>query len=433
MRRRGLAWVAALVAASTASAGEFFTLAGHGGPVMAIAVAGDGQIATGSFDNAVGLWKGRTPTWLDGHEAAVNAVLAAPEGQVFSGGDDYTVRAWTGGRGTVLGEHAGKVVALALSPDGRLLASASWDRRIGLWPLDGGAPRFLDGHDGPVTDVAFAADGATLYSASADGTIREWDLARGAEHRRVVEHGFGVNEIVLNEARGWLAYGAVDGGTRAIDLSDGAQRADLTLDRRPILAMEQSRDGALLAVGDGEGYIMVVETETWRIARDFRATQRGPVWALAFSPDARNIHAGGLDPRLYSWPIDTMGELDPMQTGTPDYLRDPATMPNGERQFKRKCSICHTLTGDSARRAGPTLYALFGRRAGTVEDYTYSEALDGSDIVWTDDTIDALFDIGPEHYIPGTKMPMQRITGAGDRADLISYLRDATAPKEDMP
>jgi cytochrome c len=105
-------------------------------------------------------------------------------------------------------------------------------------------------------------------------------------------------------------------------------------------------------------------------------------------------------------------------------------MPNGERQFMRKCSICHTLTPGSARRAGPSLYDLFGRRAGTVEDYTYSDALNGSDISWDEDTIDALFDIGPEHYIPGTKMPMQRITGAQDRADLVTYLRETTAPEE---
>jgi cytochrome c len=73
---------------------------------------------------------------------------------------------------------------------------------------------------------------------------------------------------------------------------------------------------------------------------------------------------------------------------------------------------------------------VFGRRAGTVPDYTYSKALDGSAIIWDDATINALFDVGPEEYIPGTKMPMQRITGAQDRADLVTYLREETAPKE---
>ena len=93
--------------------------------------------------------------------------------------------------------------------------------------------------------------------------------------------------------------------------------------------------------------------------------------------------------------------------------------------------MCHTLTPSSARRAGPTLHNLFGRRAGTVEDYKYSATLTGSDIVWTEETVNALFDEGPDHYIPGTKMPMQRITGANDRADLIAYLKSATQIDED--
>ena len=102
-------------------------------------------------------------------------------------------------------------------------------------------------------------------------------------------------------------------------------------------------------------------------------------------------------------------------------------MTNGERQFMRKCSICHALTAGNSRKAGPNLHGLFGRLAGTLPDYRYSETLDGSDIVWTAETIDALFDLGPDHYIPGSKMPMQRIAGAKDRRDLIDFLADATA------
>ena len=60
----------------------------------------------------------------------------------------------------------------------------------------------------------------------------------------------------------------------------------------------------------------------------------------------------------------------------------------------------------------------------------YSAALDGLDLVWNDDTIDALFDIGPDHYIPGTKMPMQRIVKSEDRADLIAYLREMTGGED---
>ena len=56
-----------------------------------------------------------------------------------------------------------------------------------------------------MNDVVCAEGGRLLYSASADGTIRAWDVAEGAQTRRVLSHGFGINQLVINEAAGWLA------------------------------------------------------------------------------------------------------------------------------------------------------------------------------------------------------------------------------------
>ena len=92
----------------------------------------------------------------------------------------------------------------------------------------------------------------------------------------------------------------------------------------------------------------------------------------------------------------------------------------------RKCSICHALEPGASRKAGPTLAGLFDRRAGTVPGYRYSPVLTGSDIIWNETTVDALFDEGPDHFIPGSKMPMQVIAGPDDRADLIAFLKEAT-------
>lgn len=419
---RGLALALALLPLPLAA--DFYTLKGHGGPIMDIATAPDGRIATASFDNSVGLWSGQQPDWLEGHEAAVNAVVFNGTA-IYSAGDDFTLRRWPGGQ--VVGRHKGKVVGLAASKT--LVATASWDGTIGLWPTEGGAAKVLGPTGSGVNAVAFAPDGRTLYSAGVDGSLRVWDVTTGAETARLVEHGFGINELVLNAPDGWIAYGAVDGVTRILDLTTGAER-DFTLDRRPILALTLSPDRSLLAVGDGEGYIMVIDTQDWRIAQDFRATLRGPVWALAFSPDGENLHAAGLDQAMYSWPVAALGSQERMASQEPSFLKDPEEMQNGERQFARKCSICHSLTPGDQRRAGPTLHGVFGRRAGTLPGYIYSETLQGSDIVWNEQTINALFDQGPDHYIPGSKMPMQRITQAQDRADLIEFLRSATAPAD---
>ena len=408
----------ALGLSGAAAAGEFTTLEGHGGPVMALDVRPDGRVVSGSFDNAVGVWEGRAPEWRDGHEAAVTAVAAAPDGRIASGGDDFAVRVWDGpnGRdGAVVGRHEGKVTALAWMPGGAL-ASGSWDGTVRIWS-DGGET--VHAMSAGVNAVAPIED--ALLVGTMDGALTRLDADGTA--RPLVRHGFGINAVVAGE--GWIAYGAVDGVTRIIG-PDGEPLADFTLDRRPILSMDHHAATARLAVGDGDGYVMVLDTDAWDVAHDFRAAREGPVWALAFAPDGGTLYAGGLDDAVHGWPMDGLDAPAGAIDGERPFLRDPATMANGERQFMRKCSICHDLGPGPSRRAGPTLHGLFGRPAGTVEGYRYSATLDGSAIVWEADTIDALFDEGPDHYVPGSKMPMQVIAGTQDRADLIDYLRDAT-------
>jgi len=408
------ALVLCLALAAPAAAQDFTTFKGHGGPIMGLAVAPDGQLASASFDNALGLWSDGEPTWLDGHDAAVTALAFGAANRLYSGSDDFSVRAWEPDQ--VLGQHKGKVTSIAVQGD--RVASGSWDGSILLW------------QDGAVSELAYpgagvnavAWDGEALIAATSAGVIWRYE----DENRLpLAKHGFGVNRLIVGE--GWLAYGAVDGGTRVIDVVSGQPFKDFTLDRRPILSMAYHPSTHQLAVGDGHGYIMMIDTEQWRITRDFRAARQGPVWALAFSPDGQTIYAGGLDDVIYAWPVALLDEFDAAIDGERSFLRDAGSMPNGERQFMRKCSICHALTAGPSRKAGPTLHKVFGRKAGTVPGYTYSDTLTGSDIVWSDTTIDALFDEGPDHYIPGSKMPMQVIAQATDRADLITYLQDATS------
>jgi cytochrome c len=419
--------------ATAASAADFQTLKGHGGPVMGIAVSSDtGQVATASFDNSVGLWTGRSPHWLEGHEAAVKAVLFVDETHAVSGGDDNDLILWdlTAAKPTLLEGHTAKIAGLAVSPDKSLVASASWDARVGLWPAAGGGPSFLEGHTAGVNSVAFSRDGKRLYSASVDGSIKLWDLATLNEVRIIDRNGFGINVIAVGgdrETESWIAYGSQDGVTRIVDIETGERLHEFEFERRPILALTVSPDGAKLATGDGHGYITVFDTATWAIETDFRAALKGPIWALAFSRDGTVLHAGGIENIVYSWPLADLASYDPMATETPQFLKNPEEMSNGERQFARKCSICHALTADGGRKAGPSLYGVFGRRAGTLPGYPYSDTLNGSDIIWSEETIDQLFLDGPDHYIPGSKMPMQRIVQRQDRDDLIDYLKSATA------
>ncbi len=421
---RGFVLGMSLLLSCPAAAGEaeFVTLKGHGGPIMALAVDPEGRIASASFDNTVALWEAGSPVWLDAHDAAVTAVAFGADGGLYSAGDDFAIYRWQAGEAELIGRHEGKVRALALSSGERWLASASWDGRIGLWHLATGEAHLIEVGVG-VNDVRFGPRGE-IYAATMAGEVQVRD-APDAPARILAQQGFGINRLLLSQD-GWLAYGAVDGSTRVIDAETGAQIADFSLDRRPILALAHHPQTGQIAVGDGHGYIMMINTRDWSIARDFRAMREGPVWALAFSSDGARLWVGGLQDVVYGWPIALMDQIDGAAGAPRSFLRDPESMSNGERQFMRKCSICHDLRDSGGRKAGPHLEALFGRRAGGLESYRYSDTLRGSRIIWSPQILDALFDLGPDHYIPGSKMPMQRIATPQDRQDLIEFLNVAT-------
>ncbi|KAF4952350.1 hypothetical protein FSARC_12664 [Fusarium sarcochroum] len=98
----------------------------------------------------------------------------------------------------------------------------------------------------------------------------------------------------------------------------------------------------------------------------------------------------------------------------------------GANLFKTRCAQCHTVEKDGGNKIGPALHGLWGRKTGSVEGYSYTDANKQKGIEWNDQT---LFDYleNPKKYIPGTKMAFGGLKKPKDRNDLIAYLKDATA------
>ena len=92
----------------------------------------------------------------------------------------------------------------------------------------------------------------------------------------------------------------------------------------------------------------------------------------------------------------------------------------GKDVFSTECAECHSVR-EGKNKKGPSLFAVVGRKAATVADATYSDALKASGILWSPDKVDA-YVTAPKKLVPGGKMKYDGLASAAGRADLIAYL-----------
>lgn len=97
----------------------------------------------------------------------------------------------------------------------------------------------------------------------------------------------------------------------------------------------------------------------------------------------------------------------------------------GRDLFIKNCIACHAFAcnRDGQEAYSPKLGGLFGRKAGGVEDFDgYSEALKNSEIVWTDETVDAYLR-DPSQLSADSAMANDKIVDAAQRKQMIAYLK----------
>lgn len=402
-------------------------LAGHGGPVRAIAISRDGNSAlSGSFDTSAVRWSLKTEAAeqvLRFHSDAVNAVVFLKDGRMATAGADARIAIWTPGReqpDQVFEGHQAPIVSLAVSPDGTKLATASWDRTVRTWSLVGGEAQVLKGHTQSVNGVAFSADGQSLVSVGYDRELRIWPMVAGAPD--VVLLPSPLNAVAV-APDGEIIAGGGDGKIRLLT-SDSHETAAVAAASTPIVALAMSTDGTLIAATGIGGGVSVIDRKARSVVQSL-AVQGAPVWSVAFLPDNATLLTGGADGRIRRWNARTG---DPIGSSLPAAQGDPLAAYAGDRgaEVFRACVACHTLSAKEPQRAGPTLEGLYGRRIASLPGYRFSDALTKMDIVWTPETVAMLFDLGPNTYTPGTKMPEQRIGSVEDRKALTDFLSRAT-------
>jgi len=114
-----------------------------------------------------------------------------------------------------------------------------------------------------------------------------------------------------------------------------------------------------------------------------------------------------------------------------DDFGDPVA---GEAVFK-KCKSCHMVGEGAKHRIGPHLNGIFGRQAGTHENFRYSKALARAGtggLEWHADTLDAFLE-KPRALASGTRMSFSGLRKPEDRLNLIAYLRAFSDDPANIP
>jgi cytochrome c len=96
---------------------------------------------------------------------------------------------------------------------------------------------------------------------------------------------------------------------------------------------------------------------------------------------------------------------------------------HGAQVFANECGVCHSVSKGTAGMMGPSLAGVVGRKSGSLEGFSYSQAMRSKDVTWQAETISQLI-TQPQAYVPGTYMPYMGLASADDRQAVVCYLKE---------